>query len=294
MEILSGTKDEVMGEMRHIVKGSSFDAYLFHSISMFCPIDLMTENHTLRGLLRNLAAFVGDGAGGILPKMGWELQDFNNFINKGETDTAWEGYHRRKKGSHTQGRKEDADAHPDDRFTAQGAQKRPADLEVNGNATKRQRSGDKDYDNMSNFPMMMSMPVSSIPASQAFPAVAPPRPQMEEGLFLDLLSGSSNGPSYFIPPSSRTNTQYPSPDSNMDGYPRSFVPTVNIGMEQQSSAAFHEPPTPSTSVTQARLQQSGENRDDEELEDESDPKKTEAFRLIQSVFLDIFSESHFD
>jgi hypothetical protein len=147
---------------------------------------------------------------------------------------------------------------------------------------------------MSNFPMMMSMPVSSIPASQAFPAVAPPRPQMEEGLFLDLLSGSSNGPSYFIPPSSRTNTQYPSPDSNMDGYPRSFVPTVNIGMEQQSSAAFHEPPTPSTSVTQARLQQSGENRDDEELEDESDPKKTEAFRLIQSVFLDIFSESHFD
>jgi hypothetical protein len=70
----------------------------------------MQENHTLRGLLRSLAGFIGDGEGGLLPKLGWNLEDFNNFVNRSETDTAWESYQNRKssKGSEPQSAKRPA------------------------------------------------------------------------------------------------------------------------------------------------------------------------------------------
>ena len=57
-------------------------------------IDLMQENMTLRNLLRGLSTFIGEGAGGLLPKLGWDVSDFNTYLNRSETDTAWEGYHR--------------------------------------------------------------------------------------------------------------------------------------------------------------------------------------------------------
>jgi hypothetical protein len=79
VEILSGGQDEALNELRKILK------------------DLMQENHTLRGLLRSLAGFIGDGAGGLLPKLGWDMSDFNKFVNRSETDTAWESYQLRKK-----------------------------------------------------------------------------------------------------------------------------------------------------------------------------------------------------
>src|SRR5436190_18942262 len=56
----------------------------------------MQENQTLRNLLRSLSAFVGDGAGGLLHTLGWSMTDFNNFVNRSETDTAWESYQSRK------------------------------------------------------------------------------------------------------------------------------------------------------------------------------------------------------
>jgi hypothetical protein len=54
----------------------------------------MAENQTLRTLLRGLATFIGEGAGGFPPKLGWEVGDFNNFISKSETDAAWKGYQK--------------------------------------------------------------------------------------------------------------------------------------------------------------------------------------------------------
>ncbi|KAJ3534380.1 hypothetical protein NM688_g7146 [Phlebia brevispora] len=61
VEILSGGKDEAVTQLRKIMK------------------DLMQENQVLRQLLRSLSNFIGDGAGGLLPKLGWDLNDFNNF-----------------------------------------------------------------------------------------------------------------------------------------------------------------------------------------------------------------------
>ena len=60
----------------------------------------MQENQQLRGLIRSLGNYIGDGLGGILPNMGFDRpQDFLDFINKAETDTAFEGFQRRKKAA---------------------------------------------------------------------------------------------------------------------------------------------------------------------------------------------------
>ncbi|OBZ76431.1 hypothetical protein A0H81_03572 [Grifola frondosa] len=79
VEILSGGKDEALTQLRKVLK------------------DLMAENQVLRSLLRSLGSFIGEGAGGILSKLGWDLNDFNDFVNKAETDTAWESYQRHKR-----------------------------------------------------------------------------------------------------------------------------------------------------------------------------------------------------
>ena len=42
----------------------------------------MQENQVLRQLLKSLSGFIGDGAGGLLPKLGWDLNDFNNFVKE--------------------------------------------------------------------------------------------------------------------------------------------------------------------------------------------------------------------
>lgn len=60
----------------------------------------MQENLQLRGLIRSLGSYIGDGVGGIIPSMGFDRpQDFMDYVNKAETDTAFEGFQRRKKAA---------------------------------------------------------------------------------------------------------------------------------------------------------------------------------------------------
>ncbi|KAF7355177.1 BZIP domain-containing protein [Mycena sanguinolenta] len=123
VEILSGGTDQAVNELKNMLK------------------DLMEENQTLRTLLRSLGAFIGEGAGGLLPKLGWDVTDFNNFINRSETDTAWQGYQRRKKAAEA---------------AAQG-QKRPAEDESTS-ARKKTRSTDHDGDAGQNgYPVLVNM-----------------------------------------------------------------------------------------------------------------------------------------
>lgn len=57
---------------------------------------LMQENQQLRGLLKSLGGFIGDGTGGPLSQaltgMGWQMDNFHNFVNKNETDSAVEAF----------------------------------------------------------------------------------------------------------------------------------------------------------------------------------------------------------
>ncbi|KAF8609285.1 hypothetical protein BDV93DRAFT_550819 [Ceratobasidium sp. AG-I] len=80
VEILSEGQDEAYAQLRDIIR------------------DLMDENTTLRGLLRDVAGFVGEGLGGTLkPRTGWDPVKFREFCERGETDTAYEGWIARKR-----------------------------------------------------------------------------------------------------------------------------------------------------------------------------------------------------
>lgn len=240
----------------------------------------MAENQTLRNLLRNLASFIGDGAGGFLPKMGWNMQDFNNFINRGETDTAWEGYQRRKNGLQTQ---KGESAESTSSFSSKPvsrSQKRTAEAEINGSSTKKSRNDEKDFKGSNGgYPLMMSMPAPSLSNQPNQPSLYPsagPRSQPEQnGVFPDLMR-NANGSALYISPNSNPSTQYVSPGSSLEGYSRPFMSPVNINVEQ-STSSFYES---ANSVTQSRLRQSNEPESRDEVEDD-DPKKSEAFKLIK-------------
>lgn len=59
------------------------------------------ENQQLRTLLKELGRFIGDGAGGQLSTslgtIGWGLDQFTGFINRSETDTAFETFQALKR-----------------------------------------------------------------------------------------------------------------------------------------------------------------------------------------------------
>ncbi|GJJ07378.1 hypothetical protein Clacol_001580 [Clathrus columnatus] len=80
VELLSESKDEIYIQMRNVVR------------------ELIAENHTLRSLVRNLSNFIGEGSGGVFkPPLGWTRKEFETFINKAETDTAFEVLMKRRK-----------------------------------------------------------------------------------------------------------------------------------------------------------------------------------------------------
>jgi len=232
--------------------------------------DLMSENQTLRNLLRSLASFIGEGAGGMLPKLGWNLGDFNEFINKSETDTAWEGYNKRKKAQ-------------SNAESSSSGQKRSADIDSLNPSTKKSRNDSIDGEGgHNNYSMMGSLSNTSLPPPSSL-YNAPPRNQERNGMFSDLLR--SNGSPMFIPNSTTPNSStYPgSSGSNLDGYTPTYMPGVNLNMDQNLSPPSYDSPA-AAPLSQQRLQQGNQPADtsnSDEIEPDDDPKKNEAYKLIQ-------------
>lgn len=152
--------------------------------SLFLPFrpsevnsDLMAENHTLRGLLRSLSAFIGEGAGGVLPKLGWTLNDFEEYVNRAETDTAWESYQKHKDD------RQNGQGDPSTSQTATGSRKRSAD-NATSSRNKRQRSTTADVE-LSNDTPVLGNPVDG-------------------SSFSDLLRTSTNASPLFMNPQNAT------------------------------------------------------------------------------------------
>ena len=224
----------------------------------------MAENQTLRSLLRSLAAFIGDGAGGLLPKLGWDAADFNNFINKSETDTAWEGYQKRKKSQLSE-----AGA-----VTTQ-SRKRPSDDNPVLNRSKKARNDDNNLEDrqQNGFSVLAQVPQASIAPPSLYSAS--PQTQERPAMFTELMQGP-NGSQMFMQPSPSANSQYPgSPVSNLNGYPPSYVPGVNMNMEQPITSSYGSP---------QGMPRANAVEPPDEMEDEDDPKKSEAYKLIRWVF----------
>ena len=219
----------------------------------------MAENQTLRGLLRGLAAFIGEGTGGLLPKLGWDATDFNNFVNKSETDTAWEGYQKRKKaqGSGT------------GTATMQNRKRTSEDDLVN--RSKKPRNDDNSLEDRQNgFSLLVQVPQSTVAPPSLYSAS--PQTQERPAMFTDLMQGP-NGSQIFMQPSTAANSaQYPAPSgSNLSSYPPSYVPGVNIGMDQ---------PLSSSDGSSQGIPRPNPVEPPDEI-DEEDPKKNEAYKLIR-------------
>lgn len=82
VDVLSADKDEAFKAVHSMVQ------------------ELITENQALRQIVKDLSAFVGDGIGGASSKVGWDPAQYDEFLGRGETDTAHLAYQNWKKSSH--------------------------------------------------------------------------------------------------------------------------------------------------------------------------------------------------
>ncbi|KAF9649631.1 hypothetical protein BDM02DRAFT_3142281 [Thelephora ganbajun] len=229
VEILSGGKDAALAEMREILK------------------DLMAENHTLRGLLRSLSAFIGEGAGGVLPKLGWSLNDFEDYVNRAETDTAWESFQKHKH------ERQSAQPEASTSQPATNTRKRPVD-DPNSNRHKRQRSMTADEEHSNEFPALGS----SVPANG--------------NTFNDLLRTNTNASPMFMTPQSAASQ----PAYSASGSTSSFL--HGLGLE----SPVNGPTDPvSLSLPPPRVNQNLTTVAESPEENETfDPKVEEAGKLI--------------
>ncbi|KAB5594010.1 BZIP transcription factor [Ceratobasidium theobromae] len=110
VEILSEGQDEAYAQLRDVIR------------------DLMDENTALRALLRDVAGFIGKSSlGGTLkPRTGWDPVKFREFCDRGETDTAYEGWLARKRArtAQTSGAAASEQADDDDHDDPLGSRKR--------------------------------------------------------------------------------------------------------------------------------------------------------------------------
>ncbi|KAG6855028.1 hypothetical protein C0991_005957 [Blastosporella zonata] len=245
VEILSGGQDEALGEMRNILK------------------DLMAENQTLRGLLRSVAGFIGEGAGGLLPKLGWDMADFNHFLDRSETDTAWEGYQQRKKGP----------------TGAAGpsilGQKRSAEDDPTLSGAKKARSGDTEAErNQNGFNLLVPMGAAPLSNNGIYSSTGRSG-EGSGGMLSDLMRSSGDSPMYMQQPS--PNNAYPGP--SVGNYQTPYMSGVNLNLEPSLAPIPFTPPSTSNISTSQTLTAPSRPAS-EPLDDDDDPNKAEAYKLI--------------
>ncbi|KAI0301784.1 hypothetical protein B0F90DRAFT_244094 [Multifurca ochricompacta] len=261
VEILSGGKDEALSEMRNILK------------------DLMAENHVLRGFLRSLSEFIGDGAGGLLSKLGWSMQDFDKFVNKSETDTAYESYQRRKREgqltSTTSG------------LNSQSApRKRPSEDDVTSGAKRARGPSERDEADRSTDAFPVLIPMNQVPSGSNLYTGRSPQ---EASLFSDLMGGSNGSPMLIPGPSSpssyaASSSQVPPSNGN---YQNSYVTPLNMAVEATAINSMSFVNNTSTPTIQQQSRPGVGSLDDLEP---IDPKNVEAQKLI-SYHLDNYKRN---
>ena len=219
----------------------------------------MAENQTLRGLLRSLSAFIGEGAGGVLPKLGWTPTDFDNYVNRAETDTAWESYQNRKGEKHIP----QADASTSKQAPA--SRKRPGE-DASSNRNKRQRSMTADADHSRDLPGIGN----SVPTN---------------GTALDglLRTNTSASPLFMAPQTTGSQTAYPTSAPGNVPFAQTnsgSTPSFLHGLGLESPA--NDPTDPvSLSLPPPRINQTTTAVLDTSEDNETyDPKIEEAGKLI--------------
>jgi hypothetical protein len=252
--------------MRNILKGAPPFPFSPRPHITSALQDLMAENHVLRGYLRNLSEFIGDGAGGLLSKLGWSMQDFDKFVNKSETDTAYESYQRRKR----EGQPTSSSA---------TSRKRGSEDDTSSNAKRARGPNERDDAERSTdaFPVLMPMnPVTS--GSNLYTGRSP----QDTSLFSELMRGPNGSPMLMPGPSSPSSyatspSQVPPSNGNYQG---SYVTPLSMGVD---SAAINSMSFVNNTSTPTIPQQSRPSVGALEDLEPIDPKNVEAQKLISFV-----------
>ncbi|CAE6405424.1 unnamed protein product [Rhizoctonia solani] len=211
VEILSEGQDEAYAQLRDVIR------------------DLMDENTALRGLLRDLS---GDGLGGTLkPRTGWDPVKFREFCERGETDTAYEGWLARKRARATmaQGAGVAGSDHADD------------DQDDPSGSRKRRRGTRKDSE--------IDRPSDMGSGDQVPSDISLPRPHLD-GLDIDWGTTGLAIPQSNPNARSRKDLERPPSTSSATTNPTSFAdsfsssfPGSNPGFGQSQTLTRHSPTT---------------------------------------------------
>lgn len=244
----------------------------------------MQENQHLRNLIRSLGNYIGDGLGGILPSLGFDRpNEFVDFINRAETDTAFEGFQRRKKATQTGqssflGLNKKRSSLDDDDHTKSKRTKSVDDRELLSNG--------KDHYTPLLVPLSPATPATGGSAGSYYQPGKFSQTSTHNSLFSELLQGQSNNSAMYMAASTPESlSQFPSP---VPGYPgpfhpsnsvppalQSYLPTTPAATTATSMAASPSGPTPSSTTSDLA-------DDDGQIDD---PKLHEATKLIKYIFL---------
>lgn len=227
----------------------------------------------LRDLLRSLSSFIGDGAGGLLPKLGWDLNDFNSFLNKSETDTAWESYQR-----HKQQTAADAAASGSQPSTGQ---KRPQEDDPLAGPSKRSRgpneqNGDRERSDSFSNPMMVPLPTAgpSVPQNGIYSSSARPH---DANLLNEFLRSTGISAS-----STTASGSFSSSQAIANPFPNSF-----LGSGPHNDASMPAMPMVGASPVSVQPPRVDPTPPAVPEEDGVDSKKVDAYKLVQYVLSDL-------
>lgn len=235
----------------------------------------MQENQTLRNLLKELASFIGDrGLGGGISHLGWEMDEFRDFINRAETDTAFEAFIKVKKSREATGG-----------GTGEGSNTQHDDEGGGSAGKKRKRNGRNDsIDSAPTAQNEAANALLSFPNSSNTSQPTPPNSNLSFSTLLDPFGPRSGASASFLstlpePTSMPFNSSYP-PSMSLYGITSSSraplpPPNLNSTSQSQAAQAFLSP------IENGSSQSGGPGRGS--VEDDLGPKKEEAGKLIKCV-----------
>lgn len=240
----------------------------------------------LRNLIKSVAGFIGEGAGGVLANIGWNAHEFQAFLDKSETDTAWEAFQMRRRTQKTASSTESMSAMLGPQ---PGSSKRSSESDIAPDRVKKPRGmngSDSPPDRHDAFPLLMQMsttvpPPPPPPSTSMYPS-ASRSPQ--ENMFSDLIrNGQADSPLFMPATASSTSSHYPTPSSSSTY--SSYMPQMNLVDQGMSSLSYQPSKNGAVGAQPRVLAQPGFPSEEPADDDDEvrEPKKMEALKLIKQV-----------
>jgi hypothetical protein len=212
----------------------------------------MEENASLRTLVKGLSSFIGEGTGGLVHGMGWTNDEFNDFLSKTTSDSAYESFQKHKANAASKAKRRAPEASASTDNGVAGSSKRA-----------RTNTTSANYSNGSDFASFRSLTNGSAAASNA----------PETSLFSQLVRGA--GQAMYVPPATPHGF-------GLSSSPTTYGPSVTGGSYMSPPSLEAPSPLLGHSSNQGHGNQQGYGPPPAAPHSEDvDPKVDEAGKLIQ-------------